>query len=201
MSWHTTSYFDFAVLWDLLLSTVCGLHFFSYLEHAFSQHSNFSQNKVQKSLKQREGGKEWHKKPWLEFLRTATERAQMLLIPAPLPPEPATRSSKFTSPACTVCARVLQTHGEHQKDILQDNCLSRLTSAQSQMKCKCEQLTSRPEKSALLLQTAMSYNCVNLVYLISKLLFPLSCTTVSGITRWWHLRSRGNDLIAFPGKS
>lgn len=129
--------------------------------------------------------------------------AQMLLVPASLPPEPATQSSKFTSPACTVCVRELplQTHGEHRKDILQDNCLSSLISAQRQMKCKCEQLTSRPERSALLLQTAMSNNYINLVYLISKLLFPLSCTTVSGITRWWHLRSRGNDLIAFPGKS
>lgn len=32
--------------------------------------------------------------------------AQMLPVPASLPPEPATQSSKFTSPACTVCVCV-----------------------------------------------------------------------------------------------
>lgn len=105
MSWHTTSYFDFTELWDLLLSTVCGLHFFFFLEHAHSQHSNFSHNKFQKSLKHREGGEEWHKKTWLELLRTAAERAQMLLTPATLPPEPATWSSKSTF-VCNVCVCV-----------------------------------------------------------------------------------------------
>lgn len=69
------------------------------------------------------------------------------------------------------------------------------------MKRKRERLNFRPEKSALLLQTAMSNNYTNLVYLVSKLLFHLSRTTVSGITGWWHLRGRGNDLIDFPGKS
>jgi len=73
--------------------------------------------------------------------------------------------------------------------------------AESQMKCKREQLNFRPEKSALLLQTAMSINYINLVYLISKLLFHLGHTMVSEITEWWHLRRRGNDLIDFPGKS
>lgn len=72
--------------------------------------------------------------------------------------------------------------------------------APSQMKCKREQLTFRPEESALLLQTAMSNNYINLPYLISKLLFHLSRITVSGITGRWHLRGRGNDLMDFPGK-
>lgn len=67
VSWHTTSYFDFTVSWDLLLSTVCGLHFFSHSQYAHSQHSNFSHNKVEKSVKQWESHKEQHKKTWLEL--------------------------------------------------------------------------------------------------------------------------------------
>lgn len=53
-SWHTTSYFDFTVLWDLLLSTVCGLPIF-FLTCSMHTASNFSHNKVQESIKQREG--------------------------------------------------------------------------------------------------------------------------------------------------
>lgn len=129
MSWHSTSYFDFTVLWDLLLSTVCGLHFFSYLEHAHSQHNNSSHNKFQMSLKQREGEEKWHKKTWLELLRTAPERAQMLLDTCILTPRTSNVELKihFCWQCVHMCKLLLQTHWEHWRNILQDNCLSRLT--------------------------------------------------------------------------
>jgi len=107
VSWHTTSYFDFTVLWDLLLSTVCGLHFFfSHLQYTHSQHSNFSHNKVQKSIEQREVGKEWHRKTWLELFRTEPERAEMLLIPASLSPTVSNTEFKipFSHLMLSVCA-------------------------------------------------------------------------------------------------
>lgn len=81
---------------------VCGLHFFSYLKHAHSQHSNFSHKKFQKSLKQREGGKEWDKKTWLELLRTAAERAQKLLILVNHTPRASTMELKIHF-VCNVC--------------------------------------------------------------------------------------------------
>ena len=113
VSWHTTSYFDFTVLWDLLLSTVCGLHFFSHLQYAHSQHSNFSHNKVQKSIKQREVCKEWQKKIWLELFRTQAERA---LIPASLAPTASNMEFKihFCHLRCAhVCKLLSQIRGEY----------------------------------------------------------------------------------------
>lgn len=120
VSWHATSYFDFTVSWDLLLSTVCGLHFFSHLQYAHSQHSNFSHNKVQKSVTQRESRKEQHKKTQLELFQDRN-RAQMLLIPASLAPTVSNTKFQvhFSHLCCAhVCKLFSRIHGEYWMHIL-----------------------------------------------------------------------------------
>lgn len=117
-------------------------------------------------------GKEWHRKTWL-VVDTNRKKQRCYWYLHPWSPQSATQKSKFTSPIYTTL------HGAVTDLWGIFSVLSRLAIypneemqfiAQTQMKCKREQLPLRPEKFPLLLLTAMANSYTNLAYLLSTLL-------------------------------